>query len=76
MSLTLIAIIALSSIGLIISVVLYIAAQKFMIVEDPRINDIEAALQDANCGSWVMPVVRILRRLVLEVRILVRFCVQ
>jgi electron transport complex, RnfABCDGE type, B subunit len=51
MNLTLIAIITLGSIGLFISILLYITSQKFKVLEDPRLDDVEAALPGANCGG-------------------------
>ncbi|MBF0384562.1 MAG: RnfABCDGE type electron transport complex subunit B [Candidatus Omnitrophica bacterium] len=48
-------IIALSAIGVISAVLLYIIAQKFRIVEDPRIDEIENVLPKANCGGCGYP---------------------
>jgi len=51
MNLTLIAILALGGIGLVIAIILYWASQKFKVYEDPRLDDVEAALPGANCGG-------------------------
>lgn len=44
-------IISLSAIGVVAAVVLYGVAQKFKVVEDPRIDIVEEALPAANCGG-------------------------
>lgn len=52
MSLTVpITIITLSLLALVFAVILYFIAQKFKIFEDPRIDDVQAALPAANCGG-------------------------
>jgi Na+-translocating ferredoxin:NAD+ oxidoreductase subunit B len=45
------AVISLGSIGLAASVILYFVAQKFKVIEDPRIDDVEENLPGANCGG-------------------------
>ena len=40
-------IITVSAIGILAAIILYIAAKKFHVVEDPRIDDIEDALPSA-----------------------------
>jgi len=45
------AVVSLSAIGLISAVVLYFVAQKFKVIEDPRIGIVEEALPAANCGG-------------------------
>lgn len=45
------AVISLSAIGLISAVVLYFIAQKFKVIEDPRISEVEENLPAANCGG-------------------------
>ena len=47
----LITIISLSLLALISAVILYFVAQKFKVYEDPRIDEIQAALPAANCGG-------------------------
>ncbi|MGP1514644.1 MAG: RnfABCDGE type electron transport complex subunit B [Bacteroidales bacterium] len=37
--------------GLVLSLVLYVVAQKFKIVEDPRIDNVVGVLPGANCGG-------------------------
>jgi Na+-translocating ferredoxin:NAD+ oxidoreductase RNF subunit RnfB len=54
-SIILYTIITVCSIGLIAAVILYIAAQKFKVYEDPRIDEIEAILPGANCGGCGYP---------------------
>lgn len=44
-------VILLGVIGGIAAVILYLAAKKFNVVEDPRIAEIEALLPGANCGG-------------------------
>ncbi len=41
----------LTILGILLAVVLYLVAQKFKVFEDPRIDDVEAALPGANCGG-------------------------
>ncbi|HPT21760.1 MAG TPA: RnfABCDGE type electron transport complex subunit B [Bacteroidales bacterium] len=50
-SIILITIISLSVVALICAVILYFIAQKFKIVEDPRIDEVQAALPQVNCGG-------------------------
>lgn len=47
----LIAVIVLSSIGLIAAIVLYVCSKKFAVYEDPRIQQVNALLAGANCGG-------------------------
>lgn len=44
-------IISLSATGLVASVILYLIAQRFRVIEDPRIDEVEEALPSANCGG-------------------------
>lgn len=44
-------ILSLSGLGSAAAIVLYFVAQKFKVVEDPRIDDVEEALPAANCGG-------------------------
>lgn len=44
-------IITLSLIGLLSAIVLYFVAQRFRVVEDPRIDQIQELLPAANCGG-------------------------
>ncbi len=44
-------IITISAIGVLAAVILYATAQKFKVYEDPRIDDVDAALPGANCGG-------------------------
>ncbi len=46
-----ISIIVLGVIGLIAAVLLFIAAKKFFVYEDPKIGEIEELLPGANCGG-------------------------
>lgn len=50
-SVVLITIISLSLLGIIAALILYFVAQKFKVYEDPRIDEVEAALPGANCGG-------------------------
>jgi len=47
--------IVLCSVGVIAAVILYFVAQKFNVVEDPRIDEVEAMLPSANCGGCGYP---------------------
>ncbi len=49
------AIIVLGGIGALAAVILYIAAQKFKVYEDPRIDEVESVLPAANCGGCGFP---------------------
>jgi Na+-translocating ferredoxin:NAD+ oxidoreductase RNF subunit RnfB len=52
MSLTIpVTIISLSLLALISAVILYFVAQKFKVYEDPRIDEVQAVLPQANCGG-------------------------
>ena len=51
----LITIVSLSLIGAASAIILYFIAQKFKVVEDPRIDDVEEALPSANCGGCGYP---------------------
>lgn len=51
MEITVTTVIMLSILGVVLAIILYLVAQKFKVVEDPRIDDVEAALPGANCGG-------------------------
>ncbi len=55
MSIVLITIITLVGLGALSALILYLAAQKFKVFEDPRINLVEEALPAANCGGCGFP---------------------
>jgi len=42
---------SLAAIGVLAAVILYFVAQKFKVIEDPKIDEIEAILPGANCGG-------------------------
>ena len=42
---------SLGLIGIAAAVILYFIAQKFKVIEDPRIDEVEDALPSANCGG-------------------------
>ena len=44
-------VLTLSIIGVLSAIILYFVAQKFKVYEDPRIDQVEAALPGANCGG-------------------------
>jgi Na+-translocating ferredoxin:NAD+ oxidoreductase RNF subunit RnfB len=46
-----ITIIVISAIGSISAVVLYFVSKKFVVFEDPRIDEVEALLPSSNCGN-------------------------
>lgn len=45
------AVVSLVSIGAAAAIILYFVAQKFKVIEDPRIDQVESALPGANCGG-------------------------
>lgn len=47
----LVSIISLSSIGAASAIILYFIAQKFKVIEDPRIDEVNEMLPGANCGG-------------------------
>ncbi len=47
--------IALSVLGLILAIILYFVAQKFKVIEDPRIDEVEEMTPGANCGGCGYP---------------------
>jgi electron transport complex protein RnfB len=49
------AVVSLSAIGLVSAVVLYFVAQKFKVIEDPRIGIVEESLPAVNCGGCGFP---------------------
>ncbi|HKL92188.1 MAG: Fe-S cluster domain-containing protein [Bacteroidales bacterium] len=51
MNVTLLAILSLAALGIVLAIILYVTAQKFKVYEDPRIDEVEAALPGANCGG-------------------------
>lgn len=51
MNVIVISLIVLGGIGCLSAVILYVVAQKFKVDEDPRIDQVEAALPGANCGG-------------------------
>ena len=55
MNVVLITILTLSGLGVFSAILLYFAAQKFKVFEDPRIDEIEAILPSANCGGCGFP---------------------
>lgn len=55
MNIIVFSLITLGIIGAVAAVVLYFAAKKFYVYEDPRIDEVEAALPGANCGACGYP---------------------
>jgi Na+-translocating ferredoxin:NAD+ oxidoreductase RNF subunit RnfB len=51
MNFIIITVISLSLLALISAVILYLVAQKFKVFEDPRIDEVQAILPQANCGG-------------------------
>ena len=45
------AVVSLSALGAVLALILYFVAQKFKVIEDPRIDEVEAELPAANCGG-------------------------
>ncbi len=48
---TLISIVSLAALGGIAAIILYFVAQKFKVIEDPRIDEVAEKLPGANCGG-------------------------
>ncbi len=55
MNLIVLSLIILGAVGALSSIILFFVAKKFEVYEDPRINDVEAALPSANCGGCGFP---------------------
>ncbi|MCE5330522.1 MAG: Fe-S cluster domain-containing protein [Bacteroidales bacterium] len=55
MNLIVIALLTLGIIGAVSAIILYFVAKKFHVYEDPRIDEVEAALPAANCGGCGFP---------------------
>ena len=51
MNVILIAVISLGVVGLVASIMLYVASKKFTVVEDERIGRVAEVLPQANCGG-------------------------
>ena len=49
------ALLTLGLLGAVMAVILYIVAQKFKVVEDPKIDLVEDVLPKANCGGCGFP---------------------
>lgn len=47
--------VSLCLIGIAAAVILYFVAQKFKVIEDPKIDEVEEALPAANCGGCGFP---------------------
>ena len=48
-------ILAITSLGLVAATVLYLIAKRFRVYEDPKIDQVEAALPNTNCGGCGKP---------------------
>lgn len=48
-------ILALCALGVLAALILYFVAQKFKVLEDPRIDNVEGILPGANCGGCGYP---------------------
>ena len=55
MNLIVVSLITLGVTGCLAAIILYVAAQKFKVFEDPRIEQVEALLPGANCGGCGFP---------------------
>ena len=44
-------IVAITVLGLVLAIVLYLIANKFKVEEDPRIDEVEKVMPGANCGG-------------------------
>ena len=50
-----ISMLVLGALGLVSSIILYFVARKFKVFEDPKIDEVEAVLPNANCGGCGYP---------------------
>lgn len=48
-------VVSLGAIGIAAAVILYFVAQKFKVIEDPKIDEVEEVLPAANCGGCGYP---------------------
>ncbi len=48
---TILSVVSLGAIGGVAAIILYLVAQKFKVIEDPRIDTVEELLPGANCGG-------------------------
>lgn len=55
MNLILISLLTLVIVGALSAIILFFVSKKFEVIEDPRINEVEAALPAANCGACGFP---------------------
>lgn len=55
MNTILVAVLVLGGIGLVAAAILFVAAKKFAVVEDPRIAQVAEVLPQANCGGCGFP---------------------
>lgn len=55
MNVVLISLLTLGVIGAVAAMILFVVAKKFHVFEDPRIDEVEAALPAANCGGCGFP---------------------
>lgn len=59
-------VLVLVALGVLSALILYFVAQKFNVVEDPRIDQIEALLPASNCGGCGFPGCRAMARALVE----------
>ena len=55
MNVILITTLTLGGLGLILALIIYFVSQKFKVIEDPRIDQVEELLPAANCGGCGLP---------------------
>ncbi|MFP4664670.1 MAG: Fe-S cluster domain-containing protein [Bacteroidales bacterium] len=55
MEIILYTLLSLSGLGVILALILYFVAQRFKVVEDPRIDEVDELLPGANCGGCGYP---------------------
>jgi Na+-translocating ferredoxin:NAD+ oxidoreductase RNF subunit RnfB len=55
MEIVLYTLLSLSGLGIVLALILYFVAQRFKVIEDPRIDEVEEALPGANCGGCGYP---------------------
>lgn len=63
----LIAVLAMCAIGVSAAIILYIVAQKFKVIEDPRIDEVVELLPGAHCGGCGFPGCRSMAEAIIKV---------
>jgi len=54
-SVVVVTIITLAALGVVAAIILFLASKRFMVIEDPRIDQVEEILPATNCGGCGLP---------------------